>query len=118
MYPATHRVAIRAGQMRSGAATRMPVGVPFAVTSLASCCSLPEASRVDESTTTVTVRIPTALLREARAITGEGVAWTVRQGLRQIVAVRAQERLRELRGRRPIAMDPKEVREDRNLDPY
>ena len=73
---------------------------------------------MNETTTKVTVRIPTALLRQARAITGEGATETVRPGLRQIVAVHAQERLRELRGRVPIAMDLKEVREDRNLDRY
>ena len=75
-------------------------------------------SAMNDPTTKVTVRIPTALLRRACAINGEGVTETVRQGLRQIVAVHAQERLRELRGRVPIAMDLKELREDRSLDRY
>ena len=70
---------------------------------------------MNETTTKVTVRIPTTLLRRARAVTGQGVAETVRQGLRQIVAVHAQKNLRELRGKVPISMDLETLREDRDF---
>lgn len=69
-----------------------------------------------ETTTKVTVHIPTLLLQEARAITGDGVTSTVRQGLRQIAAAHAQKELRELRGKVPMSLDIEKLREDRNLD--
>ena len=71
---------------------------------------------MQETTTKVTVHIPTALLQQARAITGEGVTGTVRQGLRQIAAIHAQKNLRELRGKIPISLDIDKLREDRDLD--
>ncbi len=64
----------------------------------------------------ITVRIPTVLLHRACAITGEGITSTVRQGLRLITAVDAQKKLRELRGKVPISVEPEETREDRDLD--
>lgn len=69
-----------------------------------------------DATTKVTVHLPTALLQQARAITGQGVTGTVRQGLRQIAAVHAQKMLRDLRGKVPITLDIESLREDRNLD--
>ena len=69
-----------------------------------------------ETTTKITVHVSTVLLQQARAITGQGVTGTVRQGLRQIAAVDAQEKLRELRGKVPISMDIERLREDRDLD--
>lgn len=69
-----------------------------------------------ESTSTVTVLVPTALLKQARAITGQGVTGAIRHGLRQIVTIHAQTRLRELRGKSPISADLETVREDRALD--
>ena len=70
-----------------------------------------------EATTRITVRLPTALLRQARAITGDGVTGTLRRGLQQIAAVDAQKKLRELRGKVPIAVDVKTLREDRESRP-
>ncbi|MDE2971637.1 MAG: type II toxin-antitoxin system VapB family antitoxin [Acidobacteriota bacterium] len=69
-----------------------------------------------ESTSRVTVVVRTALLQQARALTGQGVTGTVREGLRQIVSVHAQKRLRELRGKLPISTDLEAVSEDRALD--
>lgn len=69
-----------------------------------------------EATTKITVHLPTALLQQARAITGEGVTGTVRRGLQQIAAVDAQKKLRELRGKVPITLDVETLREDRDLD--
>lgn len=69
-----------------------------------------------ESTTKITVHIPTALLQKARAVTGDGVTGTVRQGLSHITSVDAQRRLRQLRGKVPISLDLEKLREDRDLD--
>ena len=69
-----------------------------------------------ETTTKITVHIPTALLHQARSITGEGVTSTVRHDLRQIAAVHAQTELRKLRGQVPISLDLEKVREDRGPD--
>jgi len=69
-----------------------------------------------KATTRITVRLPTALLRQAQATTGEGVTGTVRRGLQRIVAVDAQKKLRELRGKVPIAVEVETLREDRDLD--
>ena len=69
-----------------------------------------------ETTTRITVHIPTALLQRARSITGEGLTSTVRRGLRQIVAVHAQRELRKLRGQVPISLDLEAVRGDRAVD--
>ena len=69
-----------------------------------------------ETTTKITVHIPTDLLQQARSITGEGVTSTVRRGLRQIASVHAQQELRKLRGRLPISLDLEKLREDRDPD--
>ena len=69
-----------------------------------------------ETTTKITVHVSTVLLQQARAITGQGVTGTARHGLRQIAAVDAQKKLRELRGKVPISMDIERLREDRDLD--
>ena len=66
----------------------------------------------------ITVRIPTVLLHRACAITGEGITSTVSQGLRLITAVDAQRKLRELRGKVPISVEPEGTREDRDRIVY
>ncbi len=101
---------------------RTPAGVGFPGVSIAitpygiSLSSLAKRTTMKEATTKVTVHLPTALLQQARAITGEGVTGTVRQGLRQIAAVHAQRKLRGLRGKVPITLDIEKLREDRDLD--
>lgn len=74
------------------------------------------AATMKESTSKVTVLVPTALLQQARAITREGITGTVRHGLRQLVAVHAQRELRKVRGRVAMSLDLETVREDRHLD--
>ena len=71
---------------------------------------------MNKPTQRITVRIPTALLQQACAITGEGITATVGQGLQQITALDAQKKLRDLRGRVPISVGLEETREDRDLD--
>jgi hypothetical protein len=61
----------------------------------------------------ITIEVPTALLEEARAATGEGVTATVRQALRLIASKRAQRRLAELGGTLHIPYDLDTLREDR-----
>ena len=61
----------------------------------------------------ITIEVPTALLEEARAATGEGVTATVREGLRLIASRRAQRRLMELGGTHNIPYDLDTLREDR-----
>ena len=80
------------------------------------CYPLVQRYAMKETTTKITVHIPTALLQQARSITGEGVTSTVRRGLRQIAAAHAQKELRELRGQVPISLDLEKLREDRDPD--
>jgi hypothetical protein len=61
----------------------------------------------------ITIEMPTALLDEAMAATGEGVTATVRAALRLIASPRAQLRLRELGGTLDIPYDLDRLREDR-----
>ena len=65
------------------------------------------------ATQNITIEVPTALLDEARAATGEGVTATVREGLRLIASRRAQRRLMELGGTLKIPYDLDTLREDR-----
>lgn len=65
------------------------------------------------ATQKITIEVPTALLDEARAATGEGVTATVRQALRLIASKRAQKRLAELGGTMQIPYDLDSLREDR-----
>ncbi len=65
------------------------------------------------ATQKITIEVPTALLDEARAATGEGVTATVREGLRLIASRRAQRRLMELGGTLKIPYDLDTLRADR-----
>ena len=65
------------------------------------------------STQKITIEVPTALLEEAKAATGEGVTATVREGLRLIASRQAQRRLLELGGTLNIPYDLETLREDR-----
>lgn len=65
------------------------------------------------TTQKITIEVPTALLEEAKAATGEGVTATVREGLRLIASRRAQRRLLELGGTLDIPYDLDTLREDR-----
>ena len=61
----------------------------------------------------ITVHVPGELLERARQQTGQGITATVRQGLRLVAASSTYSRLRELRGKVPIAIDLEKLREDR-----
>ena len=61
----------------------------------------------------ITVHVPEALLRKARASTGGGITSTIRQGLELLVAGPAYERLRGLRGKVRFSIDVAELRRDR-----
>ncbi len=61
----------------------------------------------------ITVHVPEELLEKARKQTGQGITATVRQGLRLVAASETYEKLQQLRGKVPIAIDLQEMREDR-----
>lgn len=65
------------------------------------------------STTKVTVELPADLLARARNTTGEGITATIRRGLELVASTRAQEQLRELRGRVKLTLDMPSLRRDR-----
>ena len=61
----------------------------------------------------ITIEVPTDLLKEARAATGEGVTATVREGLRILASRRAQRELMKLRGKVKLRVDLNQLRADR-----
>lgn len=61
----------------------------------------------------VTVRLPRELLQRARRVTGRGPTATIRMGLQLVIASRAYESIRELRGRVKLSKDLERLREDR-----
>ena len=63
----------------------------------------------------ITVHVPEDLLEKAPALTGEGVTETVREGLKRLAWMQAQQELRKLRGSFKFSIDLDDLREDRNL---
>ena len=61
----------------------------------------------------ITVEVPAALLRKARASTGLGITPTVRRGLELLAASRAYEKLRRLKGKLRFSIDIEQLRRDR-----
>lgn len=61
----------------------------------------------------ITVDVPADLLAKAQEATGQGVAATVREGLRMVATRTAYQRLRELRGKVEFSVDSDRLREDR-----
>ncbi|MGE0814105.1 MAG: hypothetical protein AB7O28_00895 [Vicinamibacterales bacterium] len=61
----------------------------------------------------ITIEVPTDLLEQARAATGDGVTATVREGLRLLASRRAQTALSNLHGKVPLAVDISRLRDDR-----
>jgi hypothetical protein len=61
----------------------------------------------------VTVELPERLLREALESTGEGITATIRKGLELVASGKVCNDLRRLRGKVPLSIDLKELREDR-----
>jgi len=70
-------------------------------------------SAVMKAARKVTVELPERLLREAQESTGEGVTATIRRGLELVASQSACANLRKLRGRVPLSIDLRELREDR-----
>jgi hypothetical protein len=61
----------------------------------------------------ITVEVPAQDLEEAQALTGKGVTETVRDALRRMRSVRAQQRAIELRGKVKFALSVEDLRYDR-----
>lgn len=61
----------------------------------------------------ITVHIPEELLQRAQESTAQGVTATVRKGLELVAAMRANQKLRQLRGKVRFSIDLQELREDR-----
>ena len=61
----------------------------------------------------ITAHVPADLLRRAQAATGKGITETVRRGLDLLVAAKAAEELRRLRGKVHLDIDLAELRRDR-----
>lgn len=61
----------------------------------------------------ITVLVPADLLTAAQCATGQGIAATVREGLRMAVTRTEYQRLRDLRGKVDFSIDPDRLREDR-----
>ncbi len=61
----------------------------------------------------ITVEVPVQDLEEAQALTGKGVTETVRDALRRMRSIRAQQRALELRGKVKFALSLDELRYDR-----
>lgn len=61
----------------------------------------------------ITAHVPADLLRRAQAATGKGITETIRRGLDLIVAAKAADELRRLRGKVHVDLDVAELRRDR-----
>jgi len=61
----------------------------------------------------ITVHVPEDLLRRAQDATGEGITPTIRKALELVAASGTYEDVRRLRGKVPLKIDLKELREDR-----
>lgn len=61
----------------------------------------------------ITVQVPADLLAKAQEVTGQGVAATVREGLRMVATRTAYQTLRELSGKVVFSVDLNRLREDR-----
>jgi len=64
----------------------------------------------------ITVEVPQDILEDAQAFTGEGVTETVREGLKKLASIKAQQELRKLRGTFKFTVSLDELREDRDFN--
>jgi Arc/MetJ-type ribon-helix-helix transcriptional regulator len=60
----------------------------------------------------ITVEVPQQDLEKAQAFTGQGVTETVRAGLKKLASIKAQQELRNLRGKVKFSMSLDELRYD------
>jgi hypothetical protein len=65
------------------------------------------------ATQKITIEVPSALLEEAKAATGEGVTATVRHGLELLTARHAQQELLKLQGKVKFSKTWEELKDDR-----
>lgn len=61
----------------------------------------------------ITVEVPVQDLEEAQALTGKGVTETVRDALRRMRSIRAQQRALELQGKVKFSLTLEEMRYDK-----
>ena len=61
----------------------------------------------------ITVEVPTALLEEARRVTGDGITGTVRRGLELVARASAYDRLRGMRGKVKLSASWRQLKHDR-----
>lgn len=78
----------------------------FTATMLASIPGMDAARKI-------TIHVPAELLRRAQEATGEGITPTIRKALELVAASSAFEEVRRLRGKVPLDIDLKKLREDR-----
>ena len=64
----------------------------------------------------VTVMLPKALVRKALKASGHNLTGTIREGLQDLIAAEAWERLQRFRGKVRFSIDVDELREDRDID--
>ena len=62
----------------------------------------------------ITVLVPAVLLEEALEASGEGIAGTIKKGLKLIAASQAYAELRSLRGKVKLSIDLKSLRTDKH----
>ncbi len=61
----------------------------------------------------ITVQLPEDLLLKASKTSGTGITETIRKGLQLLAASESYEELRKYRGKIPLPLDLKKLREDR-----
>jgi hypothetical protein len=64
----------------------------------------------------ITVEVPAEDLSAAQSFTGSGVTETVREGLKRLAVIRAQQEMRTLRGTFKFSLDINTLREDRAFE--
>ncbi len=65
------------------------------------------------STQKITIEVPTATLKRALQITGQGITATVRHGLELVTARHAQQELLRLQGKVKFSKTWQELKDDR-----
>lgn len=61
----------------------------------------------------ITIYVPKQLLTDAQKIANENITETVKNGLQLLIAAKASENLRKMRGKIKFSIDIQELREDK-----
>ena len=61
----------------------------------------------------ITIYVPKQLLTDAQKIADENITETVKNGLQLLIAAKASENLRKMRGKIKFSIDIQELREDK-----